>query len=62
LKKWSKTDKRGVQRALELPFFRGVLAKQEAKIAFRKSEQKSIRGGLTGVYPRFSKSLFCSLF
>jgi hypothetical protein len=34
LKKWSKTDKRGVQRALELPFFRGVLAKQEAKIAF----------------------------
>jgi hypothetical protein len=33
-----------------------------SKIAFRKSEQKSIRGGLTGVYPRFSKSLFCSLF
>jgi hypothetical protein len=30
----------------------GGKAPVENKIAFRKSDQKSIRGGLTGVYPR----------
>ena len=40
---------------LFIPKPKRIAFKKASKIAFRKSEQKRVRGRLTGVYPRFSK-------